>query len=172
MNRTNGLNNLIQMGIILGRITQLSVDRGVVVSGSGMGLSDFLILLAEEVKKVSVPEPVINKILDEIKPLSENLADYPRDTRLEPDDARVMISLVSRWTDLLYDELMNESEFKEGTTLSEDVENETVADISDEKPDVSLNATAISKTEEKESPQKNKRREKTSSPRLAKRVKE
>ncbi len=96
-------NNLFQTGVILGRITQISIDRGIVLSDSGMGLVDFLDLLQEEIKKLSLKESLAKKILDEIGNLSESIHGYTKGERIEPDDARVMVSFVSRWTDMIYD---------------------------------------------------------------------
>ena len=113
-------NNLFQTGVILGRITQISIDRGIVLSDSGMGLVDFLDLLQEEIKKLSLKESLAKKILDEIGNLSESIHGYTKGERIEPDDARVMVSFVSRWTDLIYDELSRQSHGQENIVNAQD----------------------------------------------------
>ena len=128
MKDSDRLNNIFQTGVILGRITQLSVDRGNVVSGSGMGLADFLHLLEDEVKKCPIREALQKKILDEINALIDNLSAYSKEARLELDDARVMIGFVSRWTDLLFDEFLDGETNQKNTSNADD---ETDAGIND-----------------------------------------
>lgn len=107
MKNNDKMNHLFQTGVILGRITQLCIDRGIVMSGSVMGLSDFFNLLIDEVKNLPVSDSLITQILGEINTLSGNLSGYQKEARLEPDDARIMIGFVSRWTDMLFDEFTN-----------------------------------------------------------------
>lgn len=105
MNNHDGMNNLFQTGVILGRITQLSIDCGAVLSVSGMGLVDLLNLLSEELPKLPVSSSLVEKIICEIHDLSSSIYGYQPGFSLDPDDSRIMIGLVSRWTDMLMDEL-------------------------------------------------------------------
>jgi hypothetical protein len=102
------MNNLLQTGVILGRITQISVDRGIVISDTDMGLADFLYLLSEEARNLPVTESLNKKLLGEITNLLHMLSGYGKGVRLEPDDARIMIGITSRWSDMLLDELTEE----------------------------------------------------------------
>jgi hypothetical protein len=105
----NGINAVFQTGVIFGRITQLSVDRGFVMSQKEMALSDFLTLLSEEMGDLPVNPSVCERILAEVKELIESLKKYEADEPLKIDDSRIMIGFVSRWTDILLDEFINHS---------------------------------------------------------------
>ncbi|MDD1702867.1 MAG: hypothetical protein LUQ31_07825 [Methanoregula sp.] len=97
--------SIFQAGIILGRIMQYCVDRKAVHSPSELGLADFLILLSEEIRILPLNEPLAGKIQSEITGISTNLSAYPPDKPLEADDARIMIGLAGRWSDMILNEL-------------------------------------------------------------------
>ncbi|MFA5296030.1 MAG: hypothetical protein WC382_10990 [Methanoregulaceae archaeon] len=101
---------LFQAGVIFGRITQLCVERGVVTADPGIALADLLVLFSEELGSLPLSEKTRGTIAHEIHDLSSTLTAYEKDQRLNPDDARTMISLVSRWTDMLLDEFINDSQ--------------------------------------------------------------
>jgi hypothetical protein len=100
---------IFQSGIILGRITQLCVDRGVVSAGPEMGLADFLVLFSGELESVPLTEGTRTTITNEVNDLSVMLKTYPPNTALAPEDARIMIGLVSRWTDMMLDDFIQEA---------------------------------------------------------------
>lgn len=99
-----------QAGIILGRITQLCVDRGIVSTGAGIALEDLLALFTEDLSSLPVSVMTRMTINDEIHSLAGALAEYKKDQRLNTDDARIMIRLVSRWTDMILDEFINHAQ--------------------------------------------------------------
>lgn len=102
-NKNSG--TIFQAGILLGRITQYCVDRRVVRPAPDMGLADYLSLLSEEICTLPLKESVAEKIRSEISAISINIAAYPPDKMLEADDARIMIGLAARWTEMILTEL-------------------------------------------------------------------
>jgi hypothetical protein len=70
-----------------------------------MGLADYLSLLSEEICTLPLKESVAEKIRSEISAISINIAAYPPDKMLEADDARIMIGLAARWTEMILTEL-------------------------------------------------------------------
>ncbi len=105
MTHNENSGTIFQAGILLGRITQYCVDRRVVRPAPDMGLADYLSLLSEEICTLPLKESVAEKIRSEITAISVNIAAYPPDKMLEADDARIMIGLAARWTEMILTEL-------------------------------------------------------------------
>ena len=124
---------IFQSGIILGRITQLCVDRGVVSAGPEMGLSDFLVLFSGELESVPLTEGTRTTITNEVNDLSVMLKTYPPNTALAPEDARIMIGLVSRWTDMMLDDFIQENGQSANPGVSES-EREVLPPNGEEEP--------------------------------------
>lgn len=135
------MNTIFQSGVILGRITQIAVQRGIVTLGDGMSLSDFLILFSEEIGMTPISDALKEKIQNEINNLMENFSSYSKGQRLEPDDARIIIGIVSRWSDMLIDEFIHScpSQNDDDDIIQEmDEEKPTNTEVSDESDDKEL----------------------------------
>jgi len=104
------MDSVFQAGIILGRITQLCVERGVVSTNGGIALEDLILLFTEELSSLPASASTRITIADEIHNLTAALAEYGKDQRLNAEDARIMISLVSHWTDMLLDDFIDNSQ--------------------------------------------------------------
>lgn len=100
---------IFQAGVVLGRITQLCADRGVVAADSEIALADLIVLFSDELESLPVTENTRTIISSEIHDLSQAIAGYTKNQRLNPDEARIMIRLVSRWTDILLDEFIRDT---------------------------------------------------------------
>ena len=101
---------IFQVGIILGRITQLCVDKGVVSAGPEMALADFLDVFSEELVSLPLSEGTRTTIVREIQDISATLTTYQANVAITPEDARIMVSLVSWWTDMMLEEFIENSQ--------------------------------------------------------------
>jgi len=114
---------LFQAGIILGKINKLCVERGVAPTGAGIALEDLLVLFTEELSSLPVSASTRVTIADEVHNLAGALSEYEKDQRLNNEDSRIMIRLVSRWTDMLLDELIENSQSASAADISLDNSN-------------------------------------------------
>lgn len=105
----NGMDAVFQTGIILGRITQFSIDRGVVLSFTVTALSDLLTLFSEEIQCLPVQKETNKQLLAEIGDLFKEFGQYQPDEPLKIDDSRIMVGFVSRWTEIVLNELAEQS---------------------------------------------------------------
>ncbi len=102
--------SIFELGILIGRLSQLGADNGIVKKEKGIGIIDVIETTEMVLENIKFREEIITDITKDLDEIKKLLDKYKVDTNLTDEDSDKIISMASKWRRNISDELAGAEE--------------------------------------------------------------